>query len=535
MADKDMQNFDRRTFLKATGAAGAAAATSGVAAATPGRDPGPKKDEILVGVSAGQGDVEQKVAQHVPGNAEVVHTNDTLRYAAVKFPSQASEKAKANFIDAVTSKDGIKYAEKNKTFQTQATPNDPDFGSQYAPQQVESDRAWDTTFGDSSVTIAIVDTGAQYSHPDLSANYKSNPGYDHVDSDSDPAPDVPQDEYHGTHVSGCAAATVDNGTGVAGQGNSSLINGRALDENGSGSTSDIADAVEWAADQGADIINMSLGGGGYTSTMKNAVSYAVNNGALPICAAGNNGSSSVSYPAAYSECMAISAVDSNENLASFSQYGDVDLAAPGVDILSTTTQTRGSYEKLSGTSMATPVTSGVAGLTLAQHSSLGVSGLRSHLKATAKDIGLSSDKQGAGQVNAYNAVTTTPGDGGGGGGGGDDGGDGGDGGDGSTSSTVSDSLSSSYDYDDYSWNWEYSSPSQIVVELSGPSDADFDLYVNEGTTTNATPSNYDYASYSTNSQESITIDNPDTSTALQIDVDSYSGSGSYDLTITEYQ
>ncbi|WP_435175303.1 S8 family serine peptidase [Halorussus sp. AFM4] len=523
MSDETPNRFGRRDFLKATGAVGAAAAVGGVAAATPGREPGPKKDEILVGVSAGHGDVEATVAGHLPGNAEVVHTNDNLRYAAVEFPSRAPEKAKQNFIDAITQRDGIKYAEPNATHTAFATPNDPRFGDQYAPQQVESDRAWDTTFGDSGVTIAVVDTGAQYDHPDLRANYASDPGKDFADDDSDPAPDAPSDEYHATHVSGCAAAVVDNGTGVAGQGNSTLINGRALDESGSGSTSDIADAVEWAADRGADVINLSLGGGGYTSTMKNAVSYATDNGALVIAAAGNDGTSGVSYPAAYSECVAVSAVDSDEQLASFSQYGSsVELCAPGVDVLSTTTEARGSYEKLSGTSMATPVTSGVAGLTLAKWD-LTNSELRSHLKSTAKDIGLSSDKQGAGQVNAYNAVTTQPGSGGGGGDGG------------STSQTVSDSLSGSADYDDYSWSWEYSSPSQVVVELDGPSDADFDLYVNEGTTTAASPSNYDYRSISTDSQESITIDSPDTSTALQIDVDSYSGSGSYDLTITEYQ
>jgi serine protease len=515
-------------MLKATGAAGAAAALGGVTAATPGRDPGPKEDEVLVGISAGHGDVDQKVAQYVPGNAEIVHKNENLRYVAVKFPSQAADNAQQNFIDAVTKKDGIKYAEVNATFETQYTPNDPQFGDQYAPQQVESDAAWDQAgLGDSSVTIAVVDTGAQYDHPDLQANYASNPGRDFADSDSDPYPDDLSNEYHGTHVSGCAAAVVDNDTGVAGQGNSSLINGRALDESGSGSTADIADAVEWAADQGADIINMSLGGGGYTSTMKNAVQYATNNGSLIFAAAGNDGSSSVSYPAAYSECVAVSAVDSNEQLASFSQYGSsVELCAPGVNVLSTTTTARGDYEQLSGTSMATPVTSGVAGLTLAQWSSLTNNELRNHLKCTAKDIGLSSDKQGSGQANAYNAVTTQPGNcDGGGGGGGDD----------SVTGTVSDSLSSSYDYDDWEWNWEFSSTSQIVVELDGPSSADFDLYINEGTTTNASPSNYDYRSISTNSQESITIDNPDTSTPLQIDVDSYSGSGSYDLIITEYQ
>ncbi len=374
-----------------------------------------------------------------------------------------------------------------------------------------------------------MDTGAQNSHPDLTDNYKSNPGKDFVDSDSDPSPDAPQKEYHATHVSGIAAGGIDNGVGTTGQGNSSLINGRALDESGSGSTSDIADAIRWAADQGADVINMSLGGGGYTSTMKNAVTYASNNGVFIACAAGNDGSSSVSYPAGYSECLAVSAIDSNGNLASFSQYGSkVELAAPGVNVLSTTTETRGSYEKLSGTSMATPVVSGVAGLTLSQWD-LTNSELRSHLKNTAVDIGLSSDKQGSGRVDAYNAVTTDPGSGSGGGGGG------GGGGSGSTSDSVSGSLSSYADYADYSWSWEYSNPSQIVVELDGPSGADFDLYLNTGTTSAAGPNNYDYSSTSTDSQETVTIDSPDTSTDLQIDVDSYSGSGSYTVTITEYQ
>jgi serine protease len=517
----------RRRFLQATSALGLTSALGGVASATPGRNPGPKEDEILVGVAQGRDSPSDVVKKAVPGNARIVHENKTLSYVAVQFPSDASETARENFIDAVTKKDRVKYAEKNATYQTLLTPNDPQYGSQYAPQQVNADTAWDTTLGSSSVTIAVVDTGAQYDHPDLAGNFASNPGYDFADDDSDPYPDVLSDEYHGTHVSGIAGGVTDNDTGTSGISNSSLINGRALDEGGSGSTADIADAIEWAADQGADVINLSLGGGGYTSTMKNAVSYATNNGALVVAAAGNNGTSSVSYPAAYSECLAVSALDPDETLASYSQYGSsVELAAPGTNVLATTTEARGSYEELSGTSMATPVVSGVAGLALAQWD-LTNTELRDHLKATAVDVGLSSDKQGSGRVDAANAVGTQPGSGGG---------DGGDGGTGdSTTATASGSLSSSYDYDDYSYNWSYSSPSKVVVELDGPSTADFDLYVNTGTTTNAAPSNYDYASTSTNSQESITIDNPDDSTALQVDVDSYSGSGSYDLTITEYQ
>ena len=515
---------DRRSVLKAIGAGTLFGGLSGVTSATPGRRPGPKPDEILVGVSASVADMEGTVREAVPGNAEIVHRNETLSYVAVKFPNQASANAKENFIDAVTRRDHIKYAEPNATHGAFYDPSDPRFGDQYAPKQVKSDQAWDTTLGDAGVTIAVVDTGAQYDHPDLAANYRADPGRDFADNDADPYPDVPSDEYHGTHVSGCAAAVIDNGTGVAGQGNSSLVNGRALDESGSGSTSDIADAIEWAADQGADVINLSLGGGGYTSTMKNAVSYATDSGSLVIAAAGNSGTSSVSYPAAYSECVAVSAVDNNEQLASFSQYGEeVELCAPGVDVLSTTTEARGSYERLSGTSMATPVTAGVAGLTLAKWD-LTNAELRTHLKDTAEDIGLSADKQGSGQVDALAAVTTDPGDGGGGGGGGE-----------STSGSVSDTLYSSSDYDDYTWSWTYSSPSKVVVELDGPIDADFDLYVNTGTTRNASPSNYDYASYSTDSQERIAIDSPDDSTAMQIDVDSYSGSGDYTLTVTETQ
>lgn len=521
MADTPIRG--RRTFLKTIGAGTLLGGLSGVASATPGRTPGPKEDEVLVGVSASADDMRATVERAVPGNARIVHENETLRYVAVKFPSRAPDVARENFIEAVTKRDHVKYAEPNATHETLYTPNDPQFSQQYAPQQVNAPTAWDTTLGDSGVTVAVIDTGVQYDHPDLAGNFGADKGQDFVDADGDPYPDVPAEEYHGTHVAGIVASGTDNGTGVSGMGNSTLISGRALDESGSGSTADIADAIEWAADQGADVINMSLGGGGYTSTMKNAVSYAYDNGTFIAAAAGNNGTGTVSYPAAYSECLAVSALDSDENLASYSQYGsEIELAAPGSNVLSTTTETRGSYEKLSGTSMATPAVAGVAGLTLARWN-LTNAELRSHLKNTAVDVGLSSDEQGSGRVDAANAIGTDPSDGGGGGGGGGE----------STSGSVDGTLYSSSDYDDYTWSWTYSSPSQVVVELDGPTNADFDLYVNTGTTQNATPSNYDYASFSADSQETITIDNPDDSTAMQIDVDSYSGSGSYTLTITE--
>jgi len=517
MSGDTTHELNRRSFLKATGAAGAALAFGGVAAATPGRTPGPKENEVLVGVSASAPDLRAAVEPHLPSEATVVHDNEVIRYVAVAFPASA-DAARSRFMDAVTDADHVKYAEPNTTHHAFLTPNDPKFSSQYAPQMVNADSAWDTTLGSGGVTISVIDEGVQYDHPDLTANMSdavSNHGKDFVDNDSDPYPVDLSSEYHATHVSGIAAGSTDNGTGIAGISESSILSARALDAQGSGSTSDIADAIQWSADQGVDVINMSLGGGGYTSTMKNAVSYASNNGVFIAAAAGNSSSSSVSYPAGYSECLAVSALDADGSFASYSNYGsDVELCAPGTNVLSTTTTDRGSYEKLSGTSMATPVVSGVAGLALAQWS-LSNTELRSHLTNTAVDVGLPSSEQGSGRVDAYNAVTTQPTQ------------------STSTSSTVDGSLGSSYDSDCWSYGWNYASPSQVEVDLSGPSDADFDLYVDDGTGTCPTTTSYDYRSYSTDSQESIVVDTPDTSTDLTILVDSYSGSGSYTLTVTE--
>ncbi|QCJ46392.1 S8 family serine peptidase [Haloprofundus sp. MHR1] len=531
MPNEDTPSWKRRGFLKTTGALGLVG-LSGVGAATPGRSPGPKEDEILVGVSKTADSPKAEVEKAVPGNARVVHENKQLGYVAVKFPSEASETARENFVEAVTKREKVKYAEKNETLEALYTPSDERYSDQYAPQQVNADVAWDTTLGSSDVTIAVIDQGVMYDHPDLADQFGSSEGYDFVDDDSDPYPDDLENEYHGTHVAGIAAATTDNGEGISGISNSTLLSGRALSEEGSGSTADIADAVQWAADQGADVINLSLGGGGYTDTMKNAVSYAYDAGSLVVAAAGNDYGSSVSYPAAYSECLAVSALDENESLASYSNVGpEIELAAPGSNVLSTWT-TSTEYDSISGTSMATPVVSGVAGLTLAAYS-LTNEELRTHLKNTAVDVGLSSDEQGSGRVDAGNAVTTEPGSGGGGDDGGDDGGDGG--GDDSTSASVDGSLSGYWDSKCWSYGFEYDGPSKVVVELSGPSDADFDLYVDEGSGSCPTTGDYDYRSWTTDSQETITIDDPDDSADLTVLVDSYSGSGDYTLTITEYQ
>jgi serine protease len=349
------------------------------------------------------------VQENLPANASTTHRNDTLGYMAVELPAEASDQAVAAVERALSNRPGVQYVEENATYEIQVAPNDPYYDSQYAPQQVNAPAAWETTTGSTDVTVAVIDTGAQYDHPDLQSLYASDPGYDFVDNDGNPYPNA--GASHGTHVSGCASADTDNNRGVAGISDSRLVNARCLGGNGSGSLADIADGVQWAADQGADIINMSLGGGGYNQTMKNAVQYAANRDVLIVCAAGNDSRGSVSYPSAYSECVSVSALDSYENLASFSNYGDgVEVAAPGVNVYST--YPTDSYAELSGTSMASPVAAGVAALGLAANPGLSASQLRQRLKDTAVDVGLPATQQGSGRVDAANIV------GGGGGGGG---------------------------------------------------------------------------------------------------------------------
>src|SRR6056297_2499722 len=409
MSDNGSRDIGRRTVLEAAGAAGAFLGLGGVASATPGREPGPKKDEILVGKSdsVAIANARTTIEAQIPTDASIVHENRTLGYMAVRLPD-GNAQAMSSVIDRLERQPGIAYAEPNHTVHALYEPNDPQFSQQYAPQQVRADQAWDTTLGSMDVTIAIVDQGVQYDHEDLAARFEGDEGYDFVDDDGDPYP-VDSSENHGTHVGGCAAATTDNGTGTAGISNCRLISGRALGADGSGSMSDIADAIQWAADQGADIVNMSLGGGGYSDTGANAINYAYDNGTLPIAAAGNDYGSPVSYPAAYDNCMAVSALDENEQIASFSNVGPkINVAAPGANVLAPVPG--GSYESLSGTSMACPVASGVAALGKSAHPNDSVQDLWDRLESTAVDVGLSSDEQGAGRVDAANIV-----DGGGGG------------------------------------------------------------------------------------------------------------------------
>ncbi len=298
-------------------------------------------------------------------------------------------------------------------FQASYVPNEVYYGCcQWGITDVGIETAFDTTLGSTSVVLAVLDSGLRKSHQDI-GNYLQ--GYDWVYNDNDPN----DNNGHGTHVASTAAGLTDNGLGVAGVAQATILPVRVLNAQGSGTHTQIANGITYAADQGSDILSMSLGAPSGSSTLLNAVNYAHNAGALVISATGND-NGPIGYPAAYSNSMAVGAYDQARNKASFSNFGSqIDISAPGVQIAAAYNRNDADYVYLDGTSMATPIVSGTAALALAVNPSLTNTELRSLLTSTANDLGAAGWDQyfGYGGVNAA-AVVANAGSGGGGGGGG---------------------------------------------------------------------------------------------------------------------
>lgn len=286
----------------------------------------------------------------------------------------------------------------------QSIPNDPSFVSQWALNtigasagaiDINAPEAWNLTTGSSTVVVAVIDTGVDYTHPDLAANIWRNPGEipgDHIDNDHDGYVDdvygwdfanndsTPLDDNgHGTHVSGIIGAVGNNGAGVTGVNwNVKIMPLKFMDSTGSGYESDAVAALEYATMMktryGVNVVaaNNSWGGGGSSAALGDAIAAAGNAGILFVAAAGNGGAdgrgdnndTTPNYPSNYtaSNVIAVAATDQTDRMASFSNYGatSVDLAAPGVNILSTTPNNH--YASWSGTSMATPFVTGVVAL-----------------------------------------------------------------------------------------------------------------------------------------------------------------------------
>ena len=307
-------------------------------------------------------------------------------------------------------------------------PNDPLYPQQWHLQQIQMPAAWDLSNG-SGVTVAVVDSGVAYEDfenfrqaPDL-AGTAFVQGHDFVNND-DHAND---DNGHGTHVTGTIAQTTNNAEGVAGVAfGARIMPIKVLDENGDGTDADVANGITWAADHGAQVINMSLGGPDPSSFLRDAVENAVGRGVTVVAASGNDNEPSVYYPAAYEQAIAVGAVRFDAARAPYSNYGAaLDVMAPGGDVSvdqngdghpdGVLQQTfdpefgdllHFSYEWFQGTSMATPHVSGVAALLIARGNATTPDQIRRALQDTARDLGPAGrdDEYGHGLIQAFDAL-----------------------------------------------------------------------------------------------------------------------------------
>lgn len=346
-------------------------------------------------------------------------------------------------LAALARNPNVEFAEPNYLLSIAVVPNDPLFPQLWgmhntgqtggvADADIDAPEAWDLQTGN-NVVIAVVDTGVDYNHADLRNNIWSNTreisnngidddgngfvddvrGWDFVNNDNNPM----DDNRHGTHVAGTIAAQGNNAGGVTGVNWSARVMPvKFSNAAGVGTTAAAINAINYAVRNGAKVINASWGGGGFSQALFNAINAANNAGVLFVAAAGNNGTNNdvvAAYPANYNlpNIISVAASDSADVRAGFSNFGPatVDLAAPGVAIRSTvpTAIIALGYASLSGTSMAAPHVAGVAGLVLAQNSTLTVAQLKSAILNNVDRLGpLTGVLLTGGRLNAFKAVSS---------------------------------------------------------------------------------------------------------------------------------
>lgn len=305
-------------------------------------------------------------------------------------------------IAELESDSDVEFIERDGLAKAAFVPNDPWLvsGKQWHLARVQAPLAWNVSVG--NVTVAILDSGVNRTHPDLASRVL--PGYDFLENDNDPS----DDNGHGTAVAGVVAAAGNNGIGVAGLAfGCSILPVKIADSAGIAAYSDIASGIKYAVDRGARVINISMAGDSSSKTLQNAIDYAWAKNVLVVAAAGNNSSATPLYPAACEHVTAVSATDLYDTMAAFSSFGaHIKVSAPGENIWTTQQDPFQLYGSWRGTSFASPVVAGIAALALSVSPRLTPADVAAILQNTAEDKGAPGPDIlfGYGRVNAYAAV-----------------------------------------------------------------------------------------------------------------------------------
>ncbi len=328
----------------------------------------------------------------------------------------------------------VEFAEKNPIMTEFNTPNDLQSG-QWSLEKIQAELAWDYSTGSTDVLVAVLDDAIAIDHEDLSANIYANAaeqsglflidddangrsddvnGFDVADNDADPRPPANasgnSDGFtHGTHVAGIVSAATNNGTGMASIGYNTKILPVKIGRDSDAALVGATDGLYYAMRSGVDVINMSFGTTTNAATLKAVIAQVAAAGIVMVAAAGNNGDQELQYPAAYPEVISVGATNQNDEKASFSNYGStIDVMAPGVGIYSTLPEGNNTYGHYNGTSMATPLVSGLAALVVSHFPGISSSQLRSKIEDGCEDISAQnpgmSGMLGAGRINAFRTI-----------------------------------------------------------------------------------------------------------------------------------
>ena len=352
-----------------------------------------------------------------PLNASIKSKIDGIDTTVLSVPVGQEE----NVLKELASDPLVQYAEPDYVYYLQFTPNDAQFGQQWGlvntgqavnaktgkvDADIDAELAWDVSRG-TGVTVAILDSGIDTTHPELASKVKGSKVFTTTSIDDK--------NGHGTHVAGILAANTNNGQGIAGVcPDCQLLIGKITNDDSGGSVpgSAIAPSIIWAADSGAQVINMSIAGSSYSQAIQDAVTYAWGKNVVIVAAAGNNGSTTKAYPAAYANVMAVANTTSTDVRRSDSNYGTwVHVAAPGDTIYSTLPtktsligKTNLSYGFLSGTSMASPAVAGVAALVWKTQYGTNNAAVVKRIYDTSEKIAGTGTNWIYGRVNAASAV-----------------------------------------------------------------------------------------------------------------------------------